>query len=346
VRFLILFLTRRCNARCRSCFYAGHLNDGSEEMTLEQYERLADSAGSFSNLLFSGGEPSLRQDAPRIASAFYRRCSIRHLGFPTNGLLPGRALESVERILAECPDLKVDLNVSLDGLGEAHDRIRGVPGNFVRAEETLRRAAELRRCCPRFRVNVETVIANANAREIPRLLDYVWTHHEVDGHYAEVIRGNPPDAALRPPGRWRLWLAHRAVLRNHRRYRARSARGPSGFELAAIGRMYRLQRQFLRRGSWPFPCVAGRTIAAIEPTGEARLCELKGVVGRLEDFDWDLRRLLDSEAAQAARQEIADSHCACTHCVFAFESLLDDPRRAAPLFARGDRLDRRRAKPR
>lgn len=324
LQMLIVFVTRRCNARCAHCFYAGNLNDGSSELTLAEYEQIARKAGPISNVLLSGGEPTLRGDLADIIEIFYRICGVRHVGLPTNGLLPGRIVEIADSALRRCPDLRLDVNLSLDGLGEQHDKIRGVPGNFKKSMETLDRLAELRERHGQLRVHVESVITNVNCRQIPEVLDYIWERHDADGHFAEVIRGTPPDASLQPPADEELRLAQEAVLANHRRYRAERGRGPNDLELSTIDHLYQTQRQFLLQGCWPMPCTAGKLIAVVEPTAEVRLCELKEVVGNLRDYNLDIQRLLMSEAAQRQRRWIVDTKCACTHCVFLLQSLAND----------------------
>jgi MoaA/NifB/PqqE/SkfB family radical SAM enzyme len=320
LNFLIMFVTRRCNAKCHTCFYADSLNDGSPELTLENYQAIADKAGPFNNLLFSGGEPSLRADLDQIAEIFHKTCGIVHVAMPTNGLLTERIVKLAEGILTRCPTLRLDVNLSLDGLAETHNRIRGVPGNFKKSEETLQALIALRERNPQLRVHVETVICNQNVDEIPGLIDYMRSHFDLNGHFAEVIRGTPPNPALAPPPHDTLKAMHALIMDNHRQYMARQ-RGPLASELKIINEIYTRQRHWLREGNWPAPCVAGERIAVIEPTAEVRLCELKPIIGNLRDFDWDLHALLDAQAARELRTWIIEHKCSCTHCVFVSESM-------------------------
>src|SRR5688500_1858531 len=208
LKFLIVFVTRRCNAKCHTCFYADSLNDGSPELSLDDYQQIAEKAGPFQNMLFSGGEPSLRVDLDQIAEIFHKTCGVGHVAMPTNGLMPERIVKLAEGILTRCPTLRPDINLSLDGLAETHNRIRGVTNNVKKSEETLRRPIELRGREPRLRVHCETVICNQNYDEIPKLMEYIWEHFDVNGHFAEVIRGTPPDPALAPPPPDKLKALH------------------------------------------------------------------------------------------------------------------------------------------
>ena len=58
----------------------------------------------------------------------------------------------------------------------------------------------------------------------------------------------------------------------------------------------------------------------IDHTGRFRACEMRGIVGRLADFDFDVRRALESEAMRAEVQEIPRANCWCTHSCFIQDS--------------------------
>mgnify|MGYP003379267848 CR=1 FL=1 len=62
---------------------------------------------------------------------------------PTNGMLTERVVEKVARMCRECPTSSIGINLSLDGVEDEHDDIRGVEGNWTLAMETWRRLKEL-----------------------------------------------------------------------------------------------------------------------------------------------------------------------------------------------------------
>jgi MoaA/NifB/PqqE/SkfB family radical SAM enzyme len=133
---VILFVTSICNARCRTCFYWLELNRKGD-MTFEELSRLSSTMPEFHDLWISGGEPFLRKDLGRIIELFYRHNHIRDVRIPTNGLPTEQTLLTVKGILESCPELHLEVDISIDGFGETHDRIRGVPGNFEKALDTL-----------------------------------------------------------------------------------------------------------------------------------------------------------------------------------------------------------------
>ena len=116
-------LTLACNLRCRHCASsAGNPREG--ELDLHEMLDLCD---QFPSLLvqevdFTGGEPLLRSDWPRIAERLKKhKIPFRMV---TNGLL----LEENVPVLSDLGIATV--GVSLDGLEDTHDRIREKPGLF------------------------------------------------------------------------------------------------------------------------------------------------------------------------------------------------------------------------
>ncbi len=132
---LTVFVTGRCNLRCRHCFHWKEVAAGVEGPSLESFQRLADSAARMGPLVwvsFGGGEPFLRRDLADVARAFGRH-GLRHLAIPTNGLIEDRQHEFIDRVLAENPDLYLSIAVSFDGPPPIHDAIRQIPGGHARA---------------------------------------------------------------------------------------------------------------------------------------------------------------------------------------------------------------------
>jgi hypothetical protein len=71
---------------------------------------------------------------------------------------------------------------------------------------------------------------------------------------------------------------------------------------------------------WPMLCTAGETSIVIDHNGRFRACEMRGIVGDLADFDFDVRRALESEAMGAEARAIPAANCWCTHSCFIQDS--------------------------
>jgi MoaA/NifB/PqqE/SkfB family radical SAM enzyme len=100
------------------------------ELKPADYRRIP---GSLTHINVSGGEPFLRDDLPEIVRVMRSVTRNPRIVISTNAILP----ERTERIMREIPDAAV--RISIDGIGEAHDTTRGVPGNYDRCLETLER---------------------------------------------------------------------------------------------------------------------------------------------------------------------------------------------------------------
>ncbi len=138
-------LLYRCNLECRMCPF--WRREDEELLGLADEIRIMDALAhaGVSFLGFEGGEPLLRRDVGEILREAHDRF---HTSMVTNGWLLEQRLSEV------APHLDL-LFVSLDGIGETHDRLRGIPRSFDRATHGIRLA----------RSEVPTVISHTVTRE-------------------------------------------------------------------------------------------------------------------------------------------------------------------------------------
>lgn len=329
---LILFVTSRCNAFCRTCFYWNQLNQPGD-LTSEQMAKVSQTMPEITDLWISGGEPTLRADLIQVIDRFVVHNGVRRVILPTNGLAKSRIVEVVDHALGSHPRLHLYLNVSIDGYGRTHDSIRGVPGNWEKALDCIRSLDGVKRNYgDRFRRNVNTVICAENYLELETLSDYLWRNVELDGHYFNIIRGDAPAGnevkavpAEALPGIYRR-ASHLTKRYGDRMFADDGAMTRFVKNVAYVGTItthYRHQlANFTRPTAWPMPCTAGETIAVIDYNGDVRACELREKFANLADYDYDFGALW---AAAERRQELAaidgGKACWCTHVCFIHDSL-------------------------
>jgi MoaA/NifB/PqqE/SkfB family radical SAM enzyme len=322
---LIFFVTSTCNSKCRTCFYWKELN-ASDDLTFAEIERVSDTMPRFREIWLSGGEPTLRGDLASILALFYRRNGVRSVNFPANGLLPEKLVRIVESTLSACPDLRINLNVALDGIGPTHDTIRGVPGNFGRALESLERLQELRQHEPRLRLHVNSVVCRANLEEMVPLGEMIRDRFDLDGHYFQVIRGEPMDPGLLEVHKDALERLYRELGPLYRHYADKIGRrkgwlGRTGY-LGVLKLYHELQAANLdRHHRWPMPCTAAQNIAVLDANGDIRSCELRRRLGNVRDYDCDWERFWSSRERQDEIDSIRRDGCWCTHVCFIHASL-------------------------
>lgn len=134
-KWLWFGVTDKCNSRCTHCNIWSSKNIG--DMSLEQIEKMFTDP-LFSDLeviLNSGGEAILRQDMKELLLLEHKLFPKATLHISTNGLLPDKVIE-LAKVMSE-KDIPLEVGVSLDGVGEVHDQIRGVEGNFAKVEYLL-----------------------------------------------------------------------------------------------------------------------------------------------------------------------------------------------------------------
>jgi MoaA/NifB/PqqE/SkfB family radical SAM enzyme len=103
-------------------------------------------------LAFEGGEPLLRKDLAEILAFSYSL--PLHTSLITNGTLLKTRIDEIS------PYINGVVYVSLDGLEETHDTIRGVGGCFKKAVQGITAAA------PKVPVTINTTMMSENLHEI------------------------------------------------------------------------------------------------------------------------------------------------------------------------------------
>jgi radical SAM protein with 4Fe4S-binding SPASM domain len=135
-----LFLTHRCNLRCKMC---GQWGEGGvtkkqgqevlkEQLSLEESKKIIEGLAQFKpNITLFGGEPLLFRGCAELIG-YIKRKGMHCLMITNGSLLENLAEAIVESGLDE-------LNVSLDGGRQLHDEIRAMPGLFDRIMAGLER---------------------------------------------------------------------------------------------------------------------------------------------------------------------------------------------------------------
>ncbi|MCE5327569.1 MAG: radical SAM protein [Planctomycetaceae bacterium] len=126
----VIAVTHRCNAQCAMCkVWQSTAEDALTPAAMRRLPR------SLRTINLSGGEPFLRADLPQFVDEIRRRCPHAQITISTNAWMVDRILTVMEEIRFIDPSIR--LAVSLDGLGEAHDKIRGVSGAFEAAMQLI-----------------------------------------------------------------------------------------------------------------------------------------------------------------------------------------------------------------
>lgn len=315
--FLILFINSTCNQKCEHCFYWSNLNR-RDDLTKEELFALSDSLGRIENLNLSGGEPFLRKDFAEVCRKFIRTNKVRQIYVPTNGYFTKKTVEQISGTLEE-PDLELFVaELSLDGLGEYHDKFRVSPGSFKKSMETYDALAELQERDPRVRIHAISTATEVNMDEIKRLTTYLYERcPKMDHHNLAILRGDPKNPGMAGP----KLDEYNRLYEYFRRLWAPREQGRFGAIVEPMLQDVKVRTIEERRQV--VPCRAGVLSAVVYSNGDVAVCELHDPIGNLrEQSFWEI---WNSPRARDLRRSIACKECYCTTEVFLWPSITFQP---------------------
>jgi len=262
-------ITLACDLKCLHCgSRAGHKRPA--ELTtaecLEVVEALARLGTREISLI--GGEAYLRRDWTEIIRAIRSRgiyCATQTGG---RNFTPQRLEEAVKAGLN-------GLGVSLDGLAPLHDQLRGVPGSFAHALDTLKRAREAG-----LNISVNTQIGAQVMPDLPELMDTIVQAGAKQWQMQiTVAMGNAadhPELLLQP---YRIVELMPLLARLYQEGADRGLLMVVGNNIGYFGPYEHIWRGFGdERAHWT-GCAAGQTGLALEADGTVKGCPSLATVG-------------------------------------------------------------------
>jgi|GEM_PF-516649 len=139
-KYMCFESTQKCNSRCTMCDC--WKRKAQKELTLDEFDKII-SNYVFSELEvvnFSGGEPLLLPDIIPYLKLFIKRLpKLKSISINCNGLLIEKTISQVSEFNKICAEHGIDFvcSISIDGVGEIHDKQRGVSGAFDKAIKCL-----------------------------------------------------------------------------------------------------------------------------------------------------------------------------------------------------------------
>lgn len=322
---LVISVSFRCNSKCRTCDVWRKPND---DLTLDEWTQVFARIGRGPiYMTFTGGEPFLRKDLPDLVLAAYRHCRPEYITIPTNGILTPRIVEGVTRICEGAPGSQIGINLSLDGIGQEHDEIRLVPGNWDRAMQSWSRLKELQKTHKNLVLSVHTVISQFNVRrfrEIYAGLQPLAPDSYITEVAEERVELDTVGLDITPLAQDYAPIADFLSERAH----AAPASGFARFTQSFRAQYYQLAKRTLREQRQVIPCFAGWASGHIAPNGDVWSCCIRAEpVGNLRETGYDLRPLWFEKAGTMAalRRSIAAGECACPMANASYANMLLHP---------------------
>lgn len=311
----------RCNSRCLTC---NIWMKRENELTLDEWEKSLRSLGNAPYwFTISGGEPFMFKGIVELAQMAYTYNRPGIINIPTNSIL-STIPEKVQRIAESCPDSQIIINLSLDGVGEKHDFIRGVAGNFEKFERTLHALLDLRDSLPNLNIGIHSVISVFNVNNLDEILAYA----DASGADQFITEIAEPRVELDTVG---LPITPdkkdyaEAIDRLIAHIEKRSYKGVARITEAFRAEYYRFVKRVLDEEDQVMSCYAGWASAQIYSDGTVWPCCVRADnVGNLRDHSYDFSSIWFGEQIKQVRKSIARKECHCPLANAAYTTMLHD----------------------
>lgn len=262
-------ITLACNLKCQHCgSRAGRPrpNELSTEECLDVVRQLARLGTREISLI--GGEAYLRRDWTEIVRAIRSHGMYCAMQTGARNLTAERIAEAVEAGLQ-------GIGVSIDGLPELHDELRGVPGSYEMAVQALKMAK-----AAGLKTSVNTQIGARSMEQLPAIMDRILeagaTHWQLQ---LTVAMGNAVDhdALLLQP--YQLLDLMPLLARLYHEGNSRGLLMIVGNNIGYFGPYEHLLRSLGQdQGHWT-GCSAGQTVIGLESDGTVKGCPSLATVG-------------------------------------------------------------------
>lgn len=287
----IVAVNYRCNARCRMCDIWRVNEDGA--LAADDYRRLPTGLESVG---VTGGEPFLRKDIVDVVRALFDAAGRPQIIINTNGYMTDRIVGAFRALRSLRP--LPGFGISVDGIGRAHDRMRGTRHAF---EKVLRTVLALKEeNCRNIRLSF--TVTNENVTELPAVYDlarrigvqFASTIAHNSDHYFHTSMNRSIDRVL-------LRQAYDVV--NQRELSSRSIKGwlRAYFNEGVV--------RYNELGTRLVPCRAAEDFFFLSPRGEVYPClVLPKILGNIMLTPFE--DLWTGGSAEAIRAEISG----CERC--------------------------------
>lgn len=316
-------VTAACQSKCKTCqigaMFCQDPTRAQNDLTLEEIEKIFSSMKPVYFFNMSGGEPFMRRDLPEIARLACKYLKPQVVHTPTNAILSDRIIENTEKIIKIVreynPQVPFTVKPSIDGVGDKHDEIRGVKGNFKCLLKTIEGLKKLEDKYDNFHLELGTVISNFNINDLDEIEDFVHSLG-VESYRNEVAECRTEFFNLQDPITPPADVYQRLIKDFARKVEENIGKKRKLAKTTEALRVvyYDIAGKILEEKRQVIPCYAGVSNVHINYDGGVWPCCVLGYdqeMGNLRDYHYDFQSLWHSIQAQKVRKYIKEKNCAC-----------------------------------
>lgn len=320
-------VTSLCNSRCTTCniwkTYKKNPESVKKELRIEEIEKIFKKLpNTVIWLSLTGGEPFLRDDFDKIIiSAVKNIRNLKMISIPSNGISTKRILSVIKNIMRLKEELRIIITLSIDGPEKVHNKIRGL-NCYETTWSTYTELKELTKNDKRFEIGVETTVSGKN-------VDYLGDY------FKEIIKERNPHLTLT--------VAHNAAL-----YKNESNSNLSPTDIEKVRKIASViiksksmfsPQQIIERiyakniisylknpKKMIVPCAAFKSSFSLLQNGDVAPCLMwNSKIGNLRDYDYDIKKIFNSEKAKHVRRLIRKGNCPiCWTPCEAYQSIISN----------------------
>jgi len=331
---MTFFVTNKCNARCKHCFYWKELSKNKKILILEEIEKISKTMDDLILLILTGGEPFLRRDLPKIAEVFYKNNHVKNIVIPTNGLLTNTIVNYTEQIVKNCKKTHLTVYISLDDIDEKHDSFRGVKGIFKRAISTYKKLSKLKQKYSNLSVGILLTVNPLNQTRVLKIYNSI--KKRLNPNFISPILMRSTSKVLNSKN---VDIKHYDQLKNtiKKDILNKELSGHTNFSLSSFATTLNLIKHEIIsktvKEGYQIPCYAGLISATLYEDGSLFPCEmLNQKIGNLRDFNYDFRKIWFNEKTNRIRDYIKNSKCYCTYECAVDTNILFNPKILLTMF--------------
>ncbi len=319
---LIHFLTERCNARCSFCFIDfdnKQTQSKKNELTTEEIDKMTRTMGkSLQHVNLTGGEPFLRSDLFDIVKSYIQNAKVSSLLINSNGTYTKRVAEFVDRLNKEFPDTRVIIQFSIDSFPEDHNKIRKVPDLF---EKTMKSYEHVRNNGLNVVSSIALTVTHANYFNVIKIYEYLIANWNISRISPIVVRDEgvhvtPLELKKDIISAYKELVdrintdRQTGVLKNY--YDNSTIKGRVLNEKDKI--QYENNFNSYTNPHFISYCPSAKIFGVIATDGTVHPCEvLDKPLGNLKDFNYDFKKLWNSEQCNEVANWIKKTKCHCTY---------------------------------
>jgi MoaA/NifB/PqqE/SkfB family radical SAM enzyme len=323
---LTVSVTYSCPSRCLTCdIWQKKVDD----LSVDEYGKIFRTLDKVPIwVTISGGDQFIRGELDEIVKLIKVEIDPTIINIPMNGVITERIHTLLPKIAANSVGSQLVLNLSVDEIGEEHDRLRGAPHNYEKLLGVAALIKDLKKTYDHIVLGVHTVISKHNVHRIAEIAREAKATFEPDSYITEVAENRvelkTTEKDITPtPDEYRRAVAHLKQMVREKRSWKPVARLVESLRLD----YYDLAAQILEEKRQIIDCYAGWASAHLAPDGHVWGCCVRAEsLGNVRDHGYDFKRVWLGPEADTFRASVKNKECACPLANASYTNLLLDPK--------------------